>query len=99
MLHVIPKFYRFTTAQCPLSNSFHRKLPPEIPLGLSTYTPFYTFYRRLTEEQIACVVKAVLEALAYLHHNGVIHRDIKSDSILLAENGHVSYPDNQPCGH
>lgn len=79
----------------PSIESCHQKSS----LGLSTYTPFYTFYRRLTEEQIACVVKAVLEALAYLHHNGVIHRDIKSDSILLAENGHVSYPDNQPCGH
>lgn len=45
---------------------------------------------RITEEQIGCVVKAVLEALAYLHHNGVIHRDIKSDSILLAHDGHVS---------
>ena len=44
---------------------------------------------RVNEEQIACVVKAVLEALAYLHLNGVIHRDIKSDSILLAHDGHV----------
>jgi len=44
---------------------------------------------RINEEQIGCVVKGVLEALAYLHHHGVIHRDIKSDSILLSQHGHV----------
>ena len=49
----------------------------------------YLYPYRVNEEQIACVVKGVLEALAYLHHNGVIHRDIKSDSILLSVDGHV----------
>lgn len=45
----------------------------------------------LTEEQIATVVKQCLKALAYLHSQGVIHRDIKSDSILLGSNGQVSF--------
>lgn len=45
---------------------------------------------RLTEEQIATVCDAVLQALAYLHAQGVIHRDIKSDSILLTLDGRVS---------
>ena len=34
--------------------------------------------------------EAVLQALAYLHAQGVIHRDIKSDSILLTLDGRVS---------
>ena len=45
---------------------------------------------RMDEVQIATVCKACLKALAFLHTNGVIHRDIKSDSILLSHDGKVS---------
>lgn len=45
---------------------------------------------RMNEEQIATVCLSVLRALAYLHNQGVIHRDIKSDSILLTSDGRVS---------
>lgn len=45
---------------------------------------------RMSEQQIATVCIAVLQALAYLHDQGVIHRDIKSDSILLTQDGKVS---------
>ena len=46
---------------------------------------------RLNEHQIATVCVSVLHALAFLHAQGVIHRDIKSDSILLTRDYKVSY--------
>ncbi|XP_072553053.1 serine/threonine-protein kinase PAK 6b isoform X2 [Salminus brasiliensis] len=52
---------------------------------------------RLTEEQIATVCEAVLQALAYLHAQGVIHRDIKSDSILLTLDGRIKLSDFGFC--
>ncbi|NWS78793.1 PAK4 kinase, partial [Crotophaga sulcirostris] len=47
-------------------------------------------HTRMNEEQIAAVCLAVLKALSVLHAQGVIHRDIKSDSILLTHDGRVS---------
>lgn len=44
---------------------------------------------RMDECQIATVCQQCLLALAYLHSQGVIHRDIKSDSILLDLDGKV----------
>lgn len=47
-------------------------------------------HARMDEEQIATVCLQCLQALAFLHSQGVIHRDIKSDSILLAADGRVN---------
>ncbi|KAE8587612.1 hypothetical protein XENTR_v10022037 [Xenopus tropicalis] len=52
---------------------------------------------RLNEEQIATVCKSVLQALEYLHSQGVIHRDIKSDSILLTLDGRIKLSDFGFC--
>uniref|UniRef100_A0A5S6Q357 non-specific serine/threonine protein kinase n=1 Tax=Trichuris muris TaxID=70415 RepID=A0A5S6Q357_TRIMR len=52
---------------------------------------------RMDEVQIATVCKQCLEALAYLHEQGVIHRDIKSDSILLDAEGKVKLSDFGFC--
>ena len=47
----------------------------------------------LTEEQVAAMCKSCLRALVYLHSKGVVHRDIKSDSILLMKDGKVCHSD------
>ncbi|XP_060908803.1 serine/threonine-protein kinase PAK 6-like [Labrus mixtus] len=52
---------------------------------------------RLNEEQTATVCEGVLQALSYLHAQGVIHRDIKSDSILLTLDGRIKLSDFGFC--
>uniref|UniRef100_A0A667ZMI5 non-specific serine/threonine protein kinase n=1 Tax=Myripristis murdjan TaxID=586833 RepID=A0A667ZMI5_9TELE len=52
---------------------------------------------RLNEEQVATVCEGVLQALSYLHSQGVIHRDIKSDSILLTLDGRIKLSDFGFC--
>ena len=51
----------------------------------------------ITEEQITLICKSCLTALAYLHSRGIIHRDVKSDSILLARNGQIKLSDFGFC--
>ena len=43
----------------------------------------------LNEIQIAGIVLRCLEALKFLHSKGIIHRDIKSDNVLLGMKGEV----------
>jgi len=43
----------------------------------------------LNESQIALVCRETLKALVYLHKNHIIHRDIKSDNILLNQLGDI----------
>ena len=43
----------------------------------------------MSEAQIAAVSKETCEGLRHLHSKGVIHRDIKSDNILLSLHGDV----------
>jgi serine/threonine protein kinase len=49
--------------------------------------------RKLNEKYAKFVFKQIMEGLSYLHANGVVHRDIKLDNILLDGHGNIKIAD------
>lgn len=52
---------------------------------------------RFSEPEIACVLRENLLALKYLHDNKRIHRDIKSDNLLIGSDGSIKLADFGFC--
>ena len=48
---------------------------------------------KMSENVIAQVMKQTLEGLDYIHSKHIIHRDIKSDNVLIGSKGEVKIAD------
>uniref|UniRef100_A0AAG5DMW9 non-specific serine/threonine protein kinase n=1 Tax=Anopheles atroparvus TaxID=41427 RepID=A0AAG5DMW9_ANOAO len=54
---------------------------------------------RLSNNQIAYILRETVQALVFLHENHCMHRDIKGHNILLTESGHVKLVDFGVSSH
>lgn len=68
-------------------NTLYRFIPCLITLF------FFFSHDKLTEDEIATVLKSTLKGLEYLHFMRKIHRDIKAGNILLNTEGHAKLAD------
>jgi len=50
-------------------------------------------YKQYSEDVVKYVLKKSLEGLDFLHQKHIIHRDIKSDNLLMSQNGEVKLAD------
>ncbi|XP_017783565.1 PREDICTED: cyclin-dependent kinase 10 isoform X2 [Nicrophorus vespilloides] len=46
-----------------------------------------------TESQVKCIMLQVLRGLRYLHHNFIVHRDLKVSNLLMTDKGCVKIAD------
>lgn len=48
---------------------------------------------RISRMHVKCYMKQLLEGVAYMHKNKILHRDIKASNLLLDNQGHLKIGD------
>lgn len=62
-------------------------------MDLGAFTSICEKEGNIDEKVIAYILRKTLEGLLYLHSRGIVHRDIKSDNILLNSKGDIKLAD------
>jgi serine/threonine protein kinase len=62
-------------------------------MDLFTYTNKYKFNHKCTPEELVTIYYSIVQAMCVLHSQHIIHCDIKSNNILIYENGQVKLSD------
>jgi beta-lactam-binding protein with PASTA domain/tRNA A-37 threonylcarbamoyl transferase component Bud32 len=80
-------------------NVFDQGQDAEMAYLVMEYLPGITLrdllkdYGRLTPEQTVDIMDAVLRGLAAAHDAGIVHRDVKPENVLLADDGRIKLGD------
>lgn len=74
-------------------SSHHLNVVLEFCGGGSLRDVYKNLGHGLAANQIISYTKPVLEGLAYLHDQGVVHRDVKAANVLLSSSGEVKLAD------
>jgi serine/threonine protein kinase len=62
-------------------------------MDAGSLTSLISYRNLITEDIMAYIMHEILKGLAVLHSKKQIHRDLKSDNILMSENGDVKIAD------
>eukprot|EP01129_Flabellula_baltica_P002901 TRINITY_DN12784_c0_g1_i1.p1 TRINITY_DN12784_c0_g1~~TRINITY_DN12784_c0_g1_i1.p1 ORF type:complete len:406 (-),score=86.40 TRINITY_DN12784_c0_g1_i1:1061-2278(-) len=49
--------------------------------------------KKYSERDSVVIIKQILEAIAYMHENGIAHRDLKPENILVTDSGDIKVTD------